>query len=301
MSEYLNERTYEANFETCLDNSPLVDLQQTYYTTPQEENKRGYDAMFDLNRPGIPIFIQFKIPDEVSPQKAREIANHFGAGALNLGLSMPLNPDFGFRQHRKLRRNDRKRRPCLTLYSTPKYSTQNEHRRAYESRSVHQQSVYFLPKEIGKVKSVNSCKIGYFTGSNNAALYSHKERAIVKTKSVKAYTFLDVIGLAVKKLQMHNYSLQENIDEVYNDKIGKNVSVTKKVFRFPSGPSEGTLGFMVTHEEYENINRNQQGYYAAKIDMLARMTHDKMGTRLFLFQYVGGQSFLFQSVEAVPR
>lgn len=301
MTEYLNERTYEANFETCLDNSPIVDLQQTYYTTPQEEKKYGYDVRFDLKMPGIPIYIQFKVPNEVSPQKTHEIANHFGQNALSVNLCMPVNPDDGFRQHRNLIRTDRKNKSCLTLYSTPNYCTLDEHNKVFANRAVHQRSVYFLPKKIGKIGSVNSCNVGYFTKSDNAVLYSHKNRMIVDTKDVNAYTFLDVIGLADKKLQMHNNSLQENLDKVYDQKIGKNIPVTKKEIRWPDGPSAGTLNLMIARNEYISIDRSQPGYYAAKITMLAEKARDEMGAGLFLFQRVDNSLFLFQSVATALR
>ena len=297
MTKDLNEGTYGANFETCIDNCVLVDLKQAYRTTSKEEKKCGYDGIFDLKRPGIPIFIQFKIPDEVSSQKAHEIAKHFGREAYNVNLCMPLNPDDGFRQHHNLIRTDRKNKPCLTLYSTPNYSTLGEHYKVYENRSVHIESVYFVPTEIEKIGSVSSCKVGYFTKLDNAVLYSHKNSVIVESKGVNAYEFSDVIDLAIKKLEMHNYALQENIDVVYNQAIGKNIPVTKKERRLPDATPPGTVGFMLMREEYVNVNRNQKGYYTAKINMLTEKARDEMGARLFLFQRVGNGLFLFQSVE----
>ena len=297
MTEDLNERTYEADFGTCLDRCPLVDLEETYYTKPLEEKKYGYDARFDLKKPGIPIFIQFKVPNKVSPQKACEIANRFKASASSVNLCMPLNPVDGFRQHHNLIRTENRESPCLTLYSTPKYSTQNEHRVVFKNRSVHQHSVYFVPTEIGKIGSVSSCNIGYSTISKNAVLYSHRERVIVDSKDVKAYEFPDMISLAVKKLQIHNVSFERNIDEVYNQKIGKNVPVQITRLKPPKIPPEGTLGYIIAHTESVNIDRDQQGYYSAKINMLAKKARDEMEAKLFLFQHVGGKSFLFQSAE----
>lgn len=283
MAKDLNERTYESGFIASIASSPQIRLKNApCHLTGIDEEKYGYDVELNLEKPGIPIFLQFKVPKKIKQRKVHEITNSFGPDASCIRFCMPIRANKKFRQHYKLIETESDNAPCLVFYSTPKYSTSDEHDNAFANRSVHQLSVYFSPTEIGRIKSLNSCKIGYFTNSNNAVLCSYRKRLIVDTSIVRAHTFHQMIDSAHEKLCANDNSLGENIDIVFEHTLGRNAAVKTKKMMLPRAPSRGTMSFVVANYREVIVRRGESDYYPSKIRMLAKAAREKMGARLFI-------------------
>ena len=279
MTKKLDETTYLIGFTTSVDNSPLVHINQApHHLTSIEEGREGYDMEINLDKPGIPIFLQFKIPNKKTKPKLTKITNVLGEDASCIELFMPIRKNDDYSQHHKLIELEKIKAPCIVRYSSPEYSTYEDHNNAFMNRSVHQKSVYFSPVEIGRIESIPSCGIGYLTKSGGAVVYP-------SIKEINAYTFNEVIGYAGKTMNANRKTLSDALDDVIN--VATDIFQIPKKFilskpRLPRSPKDGTLSFMVQTSNEIEIDMNHQLYYRYKINIMAAIARTHMNASLLI-------------------
>ena len=138
-----------------------------------QEAELGYDVQIDL--PGFPLFFQFKLPNLLVRDSAKEIARH----------SLPLKTPF-FRmdlmqksvsqQHKLLVDLDTRCRTSV-YYVSPLLSDQAEFNAAYGKVRVHRSSAFFSPTDIGPLPDNLKHSIAYRKG-NNVGWFCSKPKEI---------------------------------------------------------------------------------------------------------------------------
>lgn len=288
MARDLNEDNYKTGFINGLDVSSLVEIKNTpYLITAISEKTRGYDAVINLKRPGILMFLQFKVPDNIADVKAKQISSALGEDVSCIEYCMPIRAKDNFQQHQNLLHTEQIYMPCLTFYASPMFNTYHAYDTANTKKCVHEKSVYFSPVEIGAIPSANSCKIGYLTESGDAILYAHANRTIAHARKVKAYTFSDVASSAYKRLHQSENNLHYNIDEVYDHIIkgvlGPDHALAIEEEDLPRRSSSGHLNYLMTQQtKYTKIDKNS-AHYDIKVSILMSVA-EFMGATLFIFR-----------------
>ena len=127
-----------------------------FFPNLREEGHLGFDVRLD--RPGVPLFLQFKLADGMERRSVMEIKDY------RLNLSVPF-----FRMH--LHRRDRSRQHELLLrldqpgsdvyYVAPRFHRAAEFARMYRSHMVVDNSVFIRPSQIGMLRDNLSHHVSY--------------------------------------------------------------------------------------------------------------------------------------------
>jgi hypothetical protein len=134
-----------------------------------QEATKGYDVRIDL--PGLPLFFQYKLPELMKRDTAREIATYNLAGITIPFFRMPLMPTGLSRQHELLIKLEKKY-PKTVLYASPRMQNRGDFNLAYVNGDVHRKSVFFSPKHIGPLPDSKMHSIAYKDGLPYAWLCS---------------------------------------------------------------------------------------------------------------------------------
>lgn len=134
-----------------------------------QEAQLGYDVHIDL--PGCPLFFQYKLPELMVRNSAAEISQHALAGIHVPFFRMPLMRRDLSDQHRLLIRLER-RFPNAVFYATPGMANNHSFNAAYNAARVHQRSVFFSPRNIGRLPDDKQHVIAYRNGLSHAWLCS---------------------------------------------------------------------------------------------------------------------------------
>lgn len=138
-----------------------------------QEAQLGYDVHIDL--PGCPLFFQYKLPELMVRNSAAEISQHALAGIHVPFFRMPLMRRDLSEQHQLLMRLER-RFPNAVFYATPGMENNHSFNAAYNAARVHQQSVFFSPRNIGHLPDDKQHAIAYRNGLSHAWLCSEPRR-----------------------------------------------------------------------------------------------------------------------------
>ena len=114
------------------------------FPTQRQERRLGYDLRLD--RPGKPIFLQFKLCHGMTRRSARECAYH----DLPLDfpfLRMPLMPSRLSPQHGRLLKLDS--RGEAVFYAAPRFFRDNDFATYYGNRDILSHSAFIRPRAIG--------------------------------------------------------------------------------------------------------------------------------------------------------
>jgi len=111
-----------------------------------QEAQLGYDVRLDL--PGSPIFFQYKLPQLMSRNSAKEVSKKNLPGISAPFFRMPLMSKGMSNQHQRLIDLEGKF-PGTVFYASPMMHSLGEFNSAYRAVSVHTRSVFFSPSEIG--------------------------------------------------------------------------------------------------------------------------------------------------------
>jgi hypothetical protein len=138
-----------------------------------QEAHKGYDVHIDL--PGLPLFLQYKLPELMKRNTAFEIAKYNLAGVTVPFFRMALMPSGLSKQHELLIELEEKY-PQTVLYATPGLRDRRAFNRAYRKGEVHRKSVFFSPRDIGLLPDAKGHSIAYRDGLPFAWLCSEPKR-----------------------------------------------------------------------------------------------------------------------------
>ncbi len=122
-----------------------------------EEGRQGHDVHLDM--PGNPIFIQFKRAEYMVRPTAMEW-DLFNAPYYRFWLHAPRHSD----QHELLLERDQN--PNLVYYAAPSTHRVTDLNRAFMSRTVVDESVFFRPRDIGVLPDANAHCIAFQPGAH---------------------------------------------------------------------------------------------------------------------------------------
>ncbi len=137
-----------------------------------QEAELGYDVKIDL--PAVPIFFQFKLPQLMVRDTAKEISSY------HLPLSTPffrmslMRRDFS-NQHQKLVDLER-HFPGTVFYASPLSENIAHFNASYSAASVHLESALFSPIDIGPLPDNENHSIAYSRTSPFAWFCSEPEK-----------------------------------------------------------------------------------------------------------------------------
>jgi hypothetical protein len=134
-----------------------------------QEAYLGYDVKIDL--PGLPLFFQYKLPELMTRDTAREIATYNLLGLTTPFFRMPLMPSGLSRQHELLIKLEKKY-PNAVFYASPRMQNGQAFNSAYVKGKVHRRSVFFSPTGIGPLPDPKAHSIAYRDGLAQAWLCS---------------------------------------------------------------------------------------------------------------------------------
>lgn len=130
-----------------------------------QEAQLGYDVKIDA--PGAPIFFQFKLPELMVRNSAKELAMPGVTGLSVPFFRMPLMRRDLSSQHQHLI-NLETRFPGRVLYASPILDSAAAFNRSYSRASVHRDSALFSPADIGPLPDNESHVVSYMVSSHVA-------------------------------------------------------------------------------------------------------------------------------------
>jgi hypothetical protein len=170
-----------------------------------QEAQLGYDVRIDL--PASPLFFQYKLPELMVRSTAAEISQYALPGIRVPFFRMPLMRRDLSEQHELLLRLER-RFPTAVYYATPDIEDNNVFNTAYNAAQVHQQSVLFLPREIGPLPDDKQHIVAYRNGLGRAWLCS-------EPREIAAFRFEDVEQNATNLLDERRFrTLEDTVAEI---------------------------------------------------------------------------------------
>lgn len=169
-----------------------------------QEAQVGYDVRVDL--PRLPLFFQFKLPELMVRETAREISKLRLSGLSVPFFRMPLMRRDLSDQHAQLIRLE-SQFPNSVFYASPSVDGAAAFNRAYCQAEVHLLSVLFSPRDIGPLPDDDAHSVSYSTTSGVAWRCSEPQE--IKIQNFEAVAFLANELLA----QRSDRSLEETVNE----------------------------------------------------------------------------------------
>jgi len=126
-----------------------------------QEAQLGYDVHIDL--PGCPLFFQYKLPELMVRDTAKEISQYALAGMSTPFFRMPLMRRDLSQQHQLLVDLEQ-RFGNAVFYATPGMEDVGSFNAAYSTSQVHNRSVFFSPSDIGPLADDKQHVIAYRNG-----------------------------------------------------------------------------------------------------------------------------------------
>ena len=133
-----------------------------------QEAQLGYDVRIDL--PGCPLYLQFKLPELMVRNSAMEISRN------SLDIALPFFRMYLMKrnlskQHKRLIELEEKSTDAV-YYATPIMENVSDFNTAYNSATVHRQSIFFSPEDIGPLPDDEQHVIAYSDGLGYAWMCS---------------------------------------------------------------------------------------------------------------------------------
>lgn len=123
-----------------------------------QEAQLGYDVRLDL--PACPLFFQYKLPELMVKNTAKEISEHKLSGIAINFFRMPLMRTDLSAQHQLLM-DWELRYPGKVYYATPCMENLSEFNNAYAHARVHRHTVFFSPRDIGPLPDSKAHSVAY--------------------------------------------------------------------------------------------------------------------------------------------
>lgn len=170
-----------------------------------QEAQLGYDVKIEL--PGLPLFFQFKLPELMVRDTARELSQLSLSGLATPFFRMPLMRRNLSDQHIHLIRLEAVF-PNAVFYASPTLDSVSAFNSAYSLTKVHAQSVLFSPTAIGPLPDDQGHVVSYIPGSNTAWRCS-------EPKEVKALDFATMTqGVNMRLAQRDARTLEETVNDI---------------------------------------------------------------------------------------
>jgi hypothetical protein len=174
-----------------------------------QEALLGYDVKVDL--PGLPIFFQFKLPELMVRETAREISEMNLNGLSVPFFRMPLMRRDKSDQHAHLIQLENSF-PHTVFYASPRLKSIAEFNSAYIGAKVHLQSALFSPNDIGPLPDDQSHFVSYTKSSSIAWRCS-------EPKKVKAQNFETFMNSASQMLEERSRRSLEDVTRETRESI----------------------------------------------------------------------------------
>ena len=172
-----------------------------YFPNLVQEGQLGYDVR--INFPGCPLFLQYKLPDLMIRDSAAEISKLFLKGLVTPFFRMHLMKKSISRQH-ELLVNLEQRYPNSVYYASPALRSSRLFNAAYNSATVHLQSVLFSPNDIGPLPDDDPHVVAYRDGLPYAWFCS-------KPREIFAFGFGDVANRIGRSFEDPRYETLQGI------------------------------------------------------------------------------------------
>lgn len=157
-----------------------------------QEAKLGYDVKIDL--PGLPLFFQFKLPEIMVRDTAKEIAHLRLPGLAVPFFRMALMRRNLSDQHANLILLENQF-PGFVFYAAPAIADDEAFNGAYTRAEVHLQSVLFSPNNIGDLPDNEAHSVSYSGAAGDAWLCSDP----TKINAKKFETVVDSVQNELQK------------------------------------------------------------------------------------------------------
>lgn len=173
-----------------------------------QEAQLGYDVKIDL--PGIPLFFQFKLPEIMVRDTAREISQLALPGLSVPFFRMPLMRRDLSDQHKHMIGLEGKF-PNTVFYATPEIDNSTAFNEAYGRADVHACSAFFSPSNIGPLPNDKNHVVAYSANCLNAWFCSDPEK-------INKLGFDTIFEITNKQLSQQSEStIKESIKRVRDD------------------------------------------------------------------------------------
>ena len=183
-----------------------------------QEATLGYDVRIDL--PACPFFFQFKLPELMVRDTAKEIAVHQLSGIACNFFRMPLMKRSLSDQHRHLISLEQ-RYPGKVFYASPRMPSVQTFNVAYNQASVHTSSVLFSPIDIGPLPDDRTHVVSYSADGNAAWRCS-------APKKVTPLGFDKIFGIAAEAFSSTQFS---SVEAVADQMVKELLEVVPRVAR----------------------------------------------------------------------
>ena len=154
----------------------------------------GYDVKFD--RPGIPLFLQFKLSNYIKSRNAKEFAPDSTRIPLDVPFfRMKLRPTCYSNQHPSLLNLEADGNEVY--YAGPAFHLQAELNDAYLTRAVVERSVFFRPRDIGPLPDSWKHHIAFDPAQDAQFGYLYSEPK--KVPILKPGSFAESVSVALEE------------------------------------------------------------------------------------------------------
>jgi hypothetical protein len=179
-----------------------------------QEAQLGYDVRID--RPGAPMFFQYKLPALMTRNTAFEISKYKIPGLAAPFFCMPLMRRDLSKQHERLIVLEKKF-PGSVLYASPCLSDLGQFDRAYNAAQVHERSAFFSPTEIGPLPDAKDHSVAYEDDSPIAHFCS-------EPREIKTMNYHALAGAARELFERPQYMALESSSRALRDTLRTLVS-----------------------------------------------------------------------------
>ena len=175
-----------------------------YFPNLRQEAKLGYDVCIDF--PGCPLFFQYKLPELMSRDTAKELSHPCLKGKLKAPFfRMHLMSN----QHEQLIKLEKDWKDSV-YYATPRMENICLFNDAYINEEVHKRSFLFSPVDIDQLPDNRKHSIAY---CDKGAWVCSEPRKI------KTFTFKDIEAKIVESLKESRRSSLESVANEIRKKI----------------------------------------------------------------------------------
>ena len=173
-----------------------------------QEARLGYDVNVELS--GSLLFLQYKLPKLMVRESASEISNYHLPGIFTPFFRMSLMRRDQSDQHKLLIELEREP-PNSVYYASPVLENVSQLNNAYAKTSVHMESVFFSPREIGLLPDDNKHTVVYRKGLQYAWFCSDPQE-------IKAFGYKD-LGIIYENAKNRNQTNLSTVRVLYKPNL----------------------------------------------------------------------------------
>lgn len=195
--------------ENLIRSSPAAPSGAPTFPNLVQEAQLGYDVRID--RPGFPLFFQFKLPELMTRNTANEIIKYKIAGLAAPFFRMPLMRRDLSKQHERLIELE-KTFPNAVFYASPSLQDLDRFNIAYNNATVHERSAFFSPLEIGSLPDAKDHSVAYEDDATTAYFCS-------QPREIKAFNYHRVADSARTHFDVPRYRSLESSSQALRASI----------------------------------------------------------------------------------